>query len=99
MTFKERPVPVWYLNAVGHGWRCDTVSMGWLWPQESYGKNSVRDEQDATCGLLLQCIAFFQTFLLLCLVRVMDLGFILAGMAEENPCHNGLLVRMLRLGA
>ena len=41
--------------------------------------------------MLLQCIAVFQTFLLLCLGRgFWDWAFILAGTVEENPCHNAL---------
>ena len=72
VTHEERLVPRWHLNVVGHGWRCDMVGVGRLRQRdhESHGESSgARDEQDATGGPILQCIAVLHTIFLSRLVR------------------------------
>ena len=69
--------------------------MGWLWRRASYSKSSARDEQDATCGLILQCIAVLRPILLVRLVRGLW-GWALSSLAWQrkicatmrSPCQD-----------
>ena len=72
MSLEERNVPRFHLKLDGHGWHCDLPSVGLRRQRdrESHGEGSgARGEQDATRGLILRCIAFLHTILLLRVVR------------------------------